>query len=151
MKLRFLLNTVIVIVVACLMSSCFMGGFPDKIKSGFTQEFVDEINKQYELSIPLNAGFIGGYLDNAFRDPLIYVAFTVSEIDFPEMFSEKWRVDAGYLDTSKPDDLVKFDVVAAYGYSGEMFTYVQCSAAKDGVITCLFVGRHPGNSFDKFC
>lgn len=135
MKFKFLFNTLIVIVVPCLMSSCFMGGFPDKIKSGLTQEFVDEINKQYELSIPLNAGFIGGYLDNAFRDPSIYVVFTVSEIDFPEIFSEKWEVSAGYLNTSKPDDLVKFDTAVAYGYSGEMFTYVQCSAAKDGVIT----------------
>ncbi len=151
MKLKFLLNIVIVMMVACLMSSCFMGGFTDKIKSDLTQEFVDEINKQYELSIPLNAGFIGGYLDNAFRDPSIYVAFTVSELDFPEMFSEKWEVSStGYLDTNS-NSLVKFDTVVAYCYSGEMFTYVQCSAAKDGVITCLFVGRHPGNSFDKFC
>jgi len=141
---------IIALTLACcmLLSGCLMNIVPRQIKSGFSEELVSMLADKYQLTIPASAEFITGYFDQALQDPSVHIAFTVSATDLPLMLSDAWMDDSKSHSTPSDsffNDLIEMEPQQYFTYTGEMFTYLFCSAPENGRITCAFIGRHPGN------
>ena len=59
------------------LSAC-IAGIPTKIESIDFDNVKNLLKEQYELNLPDSATYIGGYFDNAFRDPSIIAYFMVT-------------------------------------------------------------------------
>ena len=140
---------IIALTLACclLLSGCLMNMVPRQIKSGFSEELVSMLADKYQLTIPASAEFITGYFDQALQDPCVRIAFTVDALDLPGMLSSMWKDDSERhpYGSNAFDALIEIEPQQYFTYTGEMYTYLFCSAPENGRITCAFNGRHPGN------
>lgn len=117
------------------------------IESGFSEKLTNLLSEQYEVNIPESAEFVSGYFDRAFRDPSVTVYFTVSENDFEKLFGDNWQNDSLTNYSSLLDDEWNFEIADTYVYGKELYTALICSEAENGIIKCVFTGRHPGKYF----
>ena len=124
---------------------------PTKIDSSDFENVKALLEEQYELTLPDSATFIGGYFDNAFRDPGVVVVFTIEQDDFEKMFSEKW-VESGYVD--EPNSFIadstvleSFSTDKKLDYQGAQFTFLWCDALENDNYKCVFHGHHPKEYF----
>ena len=148
MKKIFLIILSIIFVFS--LSGCLTTK-PTKIDSSDFENAKSLLEEQYELTLPDSAIFIGGYFDNAFRDPSVIVAFTIEQSDFEKMCSENW-VESGYID--EPNSfLVDLDVLQSFStdkkldYRGAQFTFLWCDALENDTYKCVFHGHHPSEYF----
>ncbi len=144
-------RVVLLLAVFALMltlSGCWVDEPTDIAAKDFdkAQELMAE---QYDLTLPDSAEYVGGFFDNAFRDPSMIVAFSVASEDVEWMLSETW--EEGY-DSSLPAyveeylGLSGFLAEKTWRYSGELYTSLWCSADENGRCVCVFSGRHPSRS-----
>lgn len=146
--MRFYRVVLSILICCVLLTGCLSNIQPQEIESGFSEELVQMLADLYEMAIPDSAVFVKGYFDNAMRDPTVWIVFEIDESDLDNMLSDAWRDDTNSYtyDADVFDHLVEIDVRQYYTYTGEMFTYLYCSAEVDGKVTCAFHGRHPGNA-----
>ena len=138
------------IILVFSLSGC-LSTKPTKIDSSDFENAKSLLEEQYELTLSDSATFIGGYFDNAFRDPSVIVVFTIEQADFEMMFSENW-VESGYID--EPNSfLVDSDVLESFStdkkldYQGAQFTFLWCDALENDTYRCVFCGHHPKENF----
>ena len=130
-----------------------------------SQKLVDYMEEQYGIFIPENAVFVGGYFDNAFRDPAFHVAFDVKCSDMPgwyegitdkdmlfcltkgrDLFSSE--AVSGVLDSISKEWKREYSETARFKRSdGGTLDYIAFSQPKDGVISFYFKSGDYGASF----
>ncbi len=147
-KLLFIICSIVLILS---LSACSLATVPTEIKTTDFHQVQALLDEQYELSLPDSAIFIGGYFDNAFRDPGIVVAFTIQKSELEKMFSENW-VEAGYID--EPNNFLadssvteSFSADKKYDFQGTQFTFLWCDDLGNDRFTCVFHGHHPSKYF----
>lgn len=58
----------------------------------FNDGLIAGIKETYGITLPVTAEYHGGYTDNAFRDPKVYLGFTVTADEFDRLCSHVWIV-----------------------------------------------------------
>ena len=145
------LSCIVISFILMFSLSACIAGIPTKIESIDFDNVKNLLKEQYELNLPDSATYIGGYFDNAFRDPSIIVVFSVEQTDFETMLSEKW-VESGYLDEPNNfigdnDILESFSTDKKYDFQGAQFTFLWCDILENGSYYCVFYGHHPSKYF----
>ncbi len=136
----------VLLCLCCLSLAGCMGPFPERIAPEKFEDVTTQLAEQYELTLPSSAEFVGGYYDNAFRDPSLTVAFTVARSELDAMLSEHWK-EASVV--GKPailkDQLALDDFTpdGQYHLETELYTFLWYTQTEDGRLLCLFSGRNP--------
>ena len=137
---------------------------PTEIESGFSDRLLSMLEDRYDLRIPKDARFVGGYFTNAFRDPEVVVAFDLPIADPGEdddwdfqveqvilsLFKQKevyCREKSGAFNRIEMGERFGRTYIGAFESTGDPFTGLLYSAPVDGVISFCFIGHHPGDSF----
>lgn len=165
-----------VIAIMCIVPILFLSIFavavhfgwpffdtPTKIKKGFSQELLDTLSDQYQISIPEDAVFLKGINTNAFRDPSVVVLFELpvdtnqihTADDIEDYIYQKLKLDfEQYGSFSHEDPIISADWYEEMGgeldyhlkYKATPFTYLSCALCNDCILV-RFIGWHPHNSF----
>ncbi len=164
-----------VIAIMCIVTILFLSVFavavhfgwpffdtPTEIKKGFSQELLDTLSDQYQISIPEDAVFLKGINTNAFRDPSVVVLFELpvdtnqihTADDIEDYIFQKLKLDPDQYDFFYYDEMILADWYEEMGgeldyhlkYKAAPFTYLSC-ALRNNCILIRFNGWHPHNRF----
>lgn len=128
------------LILTISLSSCFFSASPTYFEN-FSNELIKELQDEYELSIPKNNEFIGGYCDNAWRDPTTYLVFKVDTENTENMMSENWVSREPRSLSLAFKKFVNVIPVEEYFFTGRTFAIMQFSKTDDNnkTICCLRV------------
>lgn len=142
MKKTFL--WILVLLLAFSLCGC-LGEIPTRIENSDFDKVQTLLDETYNLHVPSSAHYIGGYFDNAFRDPCMLIAFTVTPSEFENLFGDGWR-ESGTADNPTLLEnclsIEAYDADGRYDYDNELYTFLWYDVNNDGDYVCVFQGPH---------
>ena len=126
-------------IICISLSSCSIDIKPTKIKDGFSEKLLNNLEAKYKLRTPKSAEFISGYYDNSFRDASIYITFKVPQNEFESLFINNWDND----DLSRWSNTTNKGYKGVKVYNGEMYTALFYFSPVNGKVLIDFIARYP--------
>jgi hypothetical protein len=131
-----------VLLLIFILSGCFHFQNTIIIEKGFSDTLVDRLQEDYHLAIPDTAKFLEGKIVQSFRDPSLYITFTIPKNDFNDMLGSDWELSYDYEDENDSS-------IAKHAYhlinSKKIATFVAEVTEGDSVYKVSFDGESPNS------